>query len=1292
MLILRQIAISSSRLLSTLLLLFPWHIANAQCYQFSSGSTASLTLNITNLPQPIVSSDTHGVVTHKYDFRGLPGNRAKAVVGAAISTSSEFPILKEASNESTFSLTIAYGPDTGTTFEVLVVANAGLMEAHVFLHARADRGHPKGLLPDGLPPILPPPSAWSEATFLGIILNQRHAYIPVSGKVDTIHSCTGTSDQPPPPPQACGPLTEAHRNHARLSLQDAPEPGPFNFREAYLLEHRMEIEWKAEHFNPSHGENMRQLEGPSPAQPMIPDLNDPAIYLGSRWMGLLSEADRFLQMGGFKVSEARYLTILDKLTEAQGPCSDSVAYMYGRLGELYLRLRDFDRAYASLLAAVQTRRNLIQAAKDDRTRDFQRLQLMGLLDRLGELDLGRGDLDRADEELAEAAAICNDPSCLRDAQSLFALYFRSLVLERQGKWRQAEELWLQATEARQELLPREHSGTGRAAEVPSPQATQTREEMLASEFYWNALKEMAAFYARHGAIHEAATIARQVVKETGKPLKIDADMFDEAPPAFTRFAQYRIESNLAMSEILALDAWQSSGPAAAAALLTDPDPLDMLLLDHGTDADRAQLLAWVQRRVFLYMSILLDGASSGKNVDRAYEQLMATKGHLLTSQRDLMRILERSWNNPNVDMPERLALLNQLSQERTHHAHLFMTGILGDTPLDRAEIAGAELTEASITAALSADPASEYVRGFPSRPKLESDEAMIEFVEWQRTDRRTLTLLPREYGAFVSTAGAPVHFVTLGPAAEIDQDIELLTLTAKVIKGKSTRDLQSVLRRLYTKVLAPLALWLPRPSSRGIPRIFVIPHGKLTLAPIAALLDPDGRYFLERYQVSYMVDSQAFFEVADSGWSTSRPVVFANPDFTMSVDGSDGARPWPSRLPLKPLPGSATEAAEVVKLLGLAPDHLLLGKLAREEVVRGLLGPKLLHFATHSVANIARDPSPAPWRLFEFPDPLSAQNPFLHSYIALAGANRQQTGPEDGLLTALEVQSLHMGGTELVVLSSCESGFGTTVDGLGLTGLRAAFWRAGAKGLVANLWPADDEASHRFMSFFYSHLAHHSGPAEALRQAQLDMVKTTDFSPPFYWAGYSYTGRSQPLQLAPSSGDTPRKEREILVNPICIEISAHTSRNGQANHHKLLIQLGPMARLQERSAVKAVYEFFFPGSDVEYSESVSVEGGPPVVNFFTRVASRLGDRILLIVNRSQKESSIVIQTLSTRIAAGTPLYSVMLKGDPELFSSLAVPQALPPLVAYREATLGGTASAPVTIDRIATCPLESSTQ
>lgn len=128
----------------------------------------------------------------------------------------------------------------------------------------------------------------------------------------------------------------------------------------------------------------------------------------------------------------------------------------------------------------------------------------------------------------------------------------------------------------------------------------------------------------------------------------------------------------------------------------------------------------------------------------------------------------------------------------------------------------------------------------------------------------------------------------------------------------------------------------------------------------------------------------------------------------------------------------------------------------------------------------------------------SSQNPLLRSGLALAGVNTMLDGktlPEeagDGLLTALDVQSINLAGTELVVTSACETALGAIHTGETVVGLRRSFIQAGAKAVVMSLWKVPDVATAILMERFYYYLLELKlSKAEALKKAKYDVRNLT---------------------------------------------------------------------------------------------------------------------------------------------------------------------------------------------------------
>ncbi len=104
-------------------------------------------------------------------------------------------------------------------------------------------------------------------------------------------------------------------------------------------------------------------------------------------------------------------------------------------------------------------------------------------------------------------------------------------------------------------------------------------------------------------------------------------------------------------------------------------------------------------------------------------------------------------------------------------------------------------------------------------------------------------------------------------------------------------------------------------------------------------------------------------------------------------------------------------------------------------------------------------------------------------------------------------QSRQSQNIDLLVLSACDTAAGDNRAILGLAGLAV---KSGARSTIASLWPVKDKATVALMNSFYENfLKPGTTKAEALRQAQIHIMKNTDFQEPFFWSAFVLVGNWQ---------------------------------------------------------------------------------------------------------------------------------------------------------------------------------------
>jgi CHAT domain-containing protein len=314
--------------------------------------------------------------------------------------------------------------------------------------------------------------------------------------------------------------------------------------------------------------------------------------------------------------------------------------------------------------------------------------------------------------------------------------------------------------------------------------------------------------------------------------------------------------------------------------------------------------------------------------------------------------------------------------------------------------------------------------------------------------------------------------------------------------------LDSDLRRLSELVLAPVANLLTKK------RVLVAADGALQYVPFAVLQMPSAdegpsTRLLSSHEVLEIPSVSALVSLRSVGarrMPTKQVAVFADPVFertdsrleqTQLVSSAATPEPTLTRAAQRSgsmtrLPLTALEASAIGNLVPQDERLIVLGFDAnRETVLRTDLSDyRIVHFATHGLIDA------------RYPD-LSA---LVLSRFDPSGASR------NGLLELHDIYELKLN-ADLVVLSACETALGRAVHGEGLIGLTQGFLYAGARSVLAALWPVPDRATAEFMGRFYQYmLTERLSPPEALRRAQLSLAAESRWRSPYFWGAFVLVG------------------------------------------------------------------------------------------------------------------------------------------------------------------------------------------
>ncbi|KAB2907486.1 MAG: CHAT domain-containing protein [Ignavibacteriales bacterium] len=546
---------------------------------------------------------------------------------------------------------------------------------------------------------------------------------------------------------------------------------------------------------------------------------------------------------------------------------------------------------------------------------------------------------------------------------------------------------------------------------------------------------------------------------------------------------------------------------------------------------------------FNYQTLFSVNSSLGNTKSKiVYDYYLFRKGLVLNSSANIREFIANSDNKKLKEKYEGWqSLLAEINQ------------MISKTPEQR-EMAGFDLKAAQEKAELLEKELSQMSSEFKDfvlipnykwedvQKKMKPGEALVEFVNFYIESKEATD--ETRYGVYITKSGQnePI-FIELKDGNKLDRLIipELnernknpLAYEA-VDDGNSTgnneekgagndEDNGGVIseKTIYNELFAQIAEHL-----KGIKKVYISPDGEFYKVNFNTIKNPKtGKYLIEEYEINYITSGNDIVRGTKSTKQNKTAVLMGYPNYNLSSDkfiplvqnqrDRDSQRDVTFEMSesrqfyFQPLSGTMEETKETGSILrsaGWAVKTLLYDE-ATETNLKKVKAPGILSVATHGYFQGNPDYSREDEIMGGIDNSVAFYNPLLRSGLLLTGAQTYQNStpeereklPENGIFTGAEAAQLNLFGTDVVILSACETGLGKVNNGEGVFGLQRGFFGAGANSVLMSLWKVNDAATKELMIEFMKNYSTTFDKQGSLRKAQLTLMKK--YPKPYYWGAF----------------------------------------------------------------------------------------------------------------------------------------------------------------------------------------------